>query len=452
MKTLYLPEWLYQDGHLRQGTGLLVDDAGFVLEKGEPDFTVSLPGRLLMPGFVNAHSHAFQRMLRGRFEYTASGDDFWSWREGMYRAANQLDPEGLYHVSRQAFLEMALAGITSVGEFHYLHHPPDGGAYEDEHELAAQVLTAAQEVGLRIVLLRVGYQRAGFQKPENPLQKRFLSPDAQAFLQSTQTLRTRFAHDSRVSVGIAPHSVRAVDKAWLLEIARAPKQLVHMHVAEQPAEVEACRAENHRRPVEYLEDLGLLHDGFTAVHAIHLSDEEVKLLGRQQANVCACPSTERNLGDGVVLADDLLSAKVSLCLGSDSQAHVDLLDEARQLEGHLRLIRLRRAVLDDGHAAANGLGRRLLYFATAGGARSLQLPVGRLLPNEPADFITLDLNHPSCLGVSTEALLSAVALTTDKAAIREVAVNGKLIVQEGRHAQQDAITKGYVKTLRRLSW
>ena len=360
---------------MRQGLALEVDERGRVAGAGLPPegaAVESLRGRLLLPGLVNAHSHAFQRLIRGRTEYVAAGqerDDFWSWRELMYRAATALDPEGVYVASRQAFVEMALAGTTSVGEFHYLHHAPDGAPYADRLELARQVIRAAREVGLRIALLRVGYARAGFKKAENPRQRRFIDPALDRVVEDAVRLRDAVREDPAVAVGLAPHSVRAVPRAWLEQLPRAapPGMPIHLHVAEQPAEVAACREEHGRSPVELLDDVGLLREGTTLVHAVHLTDEEVKRVGASGATVCACPSTERNLGDGVVRADELLRAGSPICLGTDSHASVDLLDEARQLEGHLRLWRLRRAVMDPGGGEPDGLAIRLLKSATARG-------------------------------------------------------------------------------------
>jgi formimidoylglutamate deiminase len=246
--------------------------------------------------------------------------------------------------------------------------------------------------------------------------------------------------------------VRAVNRAWLTEFARAPKRLTHMHVAEQAREVEACVAEHGLRPFEYLSELGLLHEAFTAVHAIEVTPSEISLLARQKSHVCACPSTEKNLGDGIVPADAWLKAQVPVCLGSDSQAEIDLLNEARSLEGHLRLSQKRRAVLDDGTGEVDNLGRRLLSCATREGAQSLQLDVGTLSVGQPADFFTLDLNHPSLLGAPDDALLSAVAMGAEKAALVEVAVQGKTIVTEGRHPQTEAIAQGYQHMLKGLSF
>lgn len=455
--TVYQPDFLYRRGRFHADSSLQVGADGRILPEGPVPAgarVVRLPGRALLPGLVNGHSHAFQRLIRGRTEYVASGsgtDDFWSWREAMYRAAESLNPEEVYTASRQAFLEMLLAGITSVGEFHYLHHQADGTPYVERNALAYEVIRAARDVGLRIVLLRVGYARAGFRVPENPRQRRFIDQDVDTFLASVEELAREMEGRSGVSVGLAPHSVRAVPREWLTVLAGARGELpMHMHVAEQPKEIEACVAEYGLRPVELLSEVGLLQSRFTAVHAVHVTEQEARMLGTGGAFVCACPSTERNLGDGIVPADRLVGAGVRLSLGSDSQATVDLLEEARQLEGHLRLSRVRRAVLDPGGGAVDGLAARLFEMATVNGARSLGLPTGTLEPGAPADFFTVDLNHPSLVGSSPASLLSGLIFGADKAAVREVAVEGRLVVRDGHHPQTEESGRAFHALSRRL--
>ncbi len=423
---VYEPELgVYRDGQLQPGAKLCVDAAGRIAAAppaGAP--VVKLPGRALFPGLVNAHSHAFQRVLRARTERVTNGDDFWAWRELMYRAASSLTPEQLYAVSRLAFVEMALAGVTAVGEFHYVHHQPDGTPYADVHELSRAVVRAARDAGLRIVLLRVGYARAGFQAAPNPLQARFIEPDVDTYLSRTAELR--FPSDPLATVGLAPHSVRAVPREWLEAIAKV-KRITHIHVAEQPAELVACRAEHGLHPVELLEEVGLLHA--TAVHAIHLEPEHEKKL----KSVCACPTTEANLGDGVVPADVLMGAGVRISLGSDSQARIALLEEARLLEDNLRLVRRRRAVLD----GPTGLGARLFACATENGAAALGLDTGTLKPGAPADFFTL-------------AADSVTAAVFGQEPVRDVAVQGRLIVRDGQHALLDEARRGFEAVVRTL--
>lgn len=430
-----------------RGPSLLVGDDGLIAAAAKGDVQdVRLPGKLLVPGFVNAHSHAFQRVLRARTEFLAPGherDDFWSWREAMYAAADSLTPEQIYDVSKQCFLEMALSGVTTVGEFHYLHHQPGGAPYEDPQLLAKQVIAAARDVGLRIVLLRVGYARAGFNVAANPRQRRFIDADVETFLSRTRDLATQTKHDPLVTVGLAPHSVRAVPLDWLRVVAREWKSgPLHMHVAEQPAELRACEAEYGVTPIALLGREGLLSERFTGVHAIHLSAEEIAELGRARANVCACPSTERNLGDGIVRVDELLAAGASISLGSDSHAHIGMLEEAQMMEGHLRLLRLRRNVLN----APGGVWPTLLESLSASGARSLGLAPSSLLAGERADFVTLDLNHPALLGVNDARVL----MSAPSAAVRDVFVAGRRIVTDGQHTAQRETAERFSRVMASL--
>ena len=318
----WLPDLIYTGGRFESGLALISDGAGRIRQltrdvESDGARVVRLKGRALLPGLVNAHSHAFQRVIRGRTEHrSAAHDSFWTWREMMYSAAARLSPEDIYDASRMAFLEMAASGITAVGEFHYLHHAPDGTCYADGNELAKQVVRAARDVGLRIALLRVAYARAGWNTPPNERQARFIERDPGVFLKQTEKLKNDLAREAssgnpaargdaeNVSesvrgawVGVAPHSVRAVPLEYLreaCEFAATQGMPVHMHVAEQPAEVSACREEHGRTPVELLASEGLLNERFTAVHAVHITPEEASALAAARAHVCACPTTERN--------------------------------------------------------------------------------------------------------------------------------------------------------------
>ncbi len=402
-----------------------------------------LPGRALLPGLVNAHSHAFQRVIRARTQWRAGqGDDFWSWRQQMYRAAATVSPDELYAISRLCHLEMLRAGIASAGEFHYLHHGPGGERYRDRNELALRVVTAARDVGLRICLLRAVYARAGSTGEPSPAQQRFLDGSPDEALSAGEALRGFACGRPEITVGLAPHSVRALPRGWLgplRDYAAAQGMPIHMHVAEQPKEVEACVAEHSLRPVELCAAEGLLGDRFTAVHAIHLSEGEVRQLGVAAANVCACPTTERDLGDGVVPADRLLAAGATLALGTDGEGQIDLLEDARELDYHLRLSTGRRAPLGPAGGGRDSLARRLFAAATEGGARSLGLPVGALQPGVPADFFTVDLTDPSVAGAGEDDLLAAIVFGLTPRAVREVAVGGRILVRDGRHPDEERI-------------
>jgi formimidoylglutamate deiminase len=448
----FRPSLLYRDGRFIAGERISVDDHGRIATPTEDATQIDLRDRALLPGFVNAHSHSFQRLIRGRAESRAvSGKDFWSWRNTMYQAAAQLSPEDVYDVARMCFLEMVRAGITTVGEFHYLHNAPDGTPYDDPNLLAHQVIAAAKSVGLRIVLLRSAYFRSGYQLAPDPGQQRFFER-ADAFLSNTDRLRSAYAADSAdIRFGAAPHSIRAVPLRELREIAswaRGNSLPLHMHVAEQIAENTACRQEYGCTPVELLSREGLLGDDFVAVHAIHLNTQEMASLADARAVVCSCPTTERNLGDGIVPADALMKLGVRHALGTDSQAQIDPLEDARELDYHLRLAQQERAVLDqiDGRPIAS----RLFDCATIHGAQALRINSGSLALGEYGDMITIDLADISIAGHAPETLLALLVFGGDRAAIRDVVVNGKLILQDGRHPLEEEIVCRYQQLYRKM--
>jgi formimidoylglutamate deiminase len=493
--TTWLPESVYVTGDFKSNFAIACDELGGIVAAGaeaKTENAIVLHNRAVLPGLINAHSHAFQRVIRGRTEYrtTNDNDSFWTWREMMYSAAARLTPEDIYDASRMAFLEMALSGITTVGEFHYLHHGPDGRPYDDPNLLAKQVVRAANDVGLRIALLRVAYARSGFETEPNPQQLRFIETNPETYLKNIEQLRrdlTQAASPSRSPtvreglsnskgsnsegavadgqasawpasaawVGVAPHSVRAVPLDYLKEVISVANERqfpVHMHVAEQPAEVSACIAEYGRSPVALLSTEGLLSERFTGVHVIHVTPKAVRLLADAGAMVCACPTTERNLGDGIVPVDEFFKQGVRVALGSDSHVQIDLLEDARELEYHLRLQKMERVALgattDEGHSA---LAARLFKCATVAGAKSIGAAGGTLDPGSPADFFTVDLNDPSIAGASADDLLSSVVFSLARTAIKDVVVGGKRIVEDGKHNQQEEIVEKF-KLLQKKLW
>jgi formimidoylglutamate deiminase len=457
VKTLYRPELLYVDGGFVTGGELLVGESGVILDADEDStdaVVVEMPGKALLPGFVNAHSHSFQRLIRGKAESRAvSGRDFWSWRGTMYHAASSLGPQEVYDVARMAFLEMVLAGTTTVGEFHYLHNAPGGGAYDDPNVLAKQVIAAAVSVGLRIVLLRTAYLRAGFELPPDAGQQRFYET-GEGFLANMDALVREVEADGAVSFGVAPHSLRAVPLRELRELAewtRARRLPLHMHVAEQVGENEACLREYGATPVALLARERLLGPDFTAVHAVHVTAEEIAMMAEVGMTVCSCPTTERNLGDGIFRADEVMRAGVPVALGSDSQAQIDSLEDARELEYHLRLQQQKRAVLDPVDERAGGtLAGRLFDCATVHGARSLGVGGGALRGGESADFLTVDLKDVSVAGGGAADLLPMVVFGMDRSAVCDVVVRGRMVVPDGRHALNDEIVARYVELHARI--
>lgn len=436
MQTLQ-PSWAWTPEGVLEDPIVTIDD-GIILRCSEaPRHPLPgverLPGRLLLPGLVNAHSHAFQRAFRGHVQWRAAGhDDFWSWRDAMYDVAARLTPESIQAISRLAFLEMAESGITEVGEFHYVHHQADGVPYDDPDELARRVIAAARSVGLRITLMRVAYHRGGPGAPLGEAQRRFRTHSVDEALTAIDRLRSGAADGVRV--GLAPHSVRAVPPEWWGEFSafRGP---VHAHVAEQPREVEGCLAETGRSPLGLIAEAGLLDERFTAVHFTWPSEGDLGALVSGGARVCVCPTTELDLGDGFLPLE--VRERASLCLGSDSHAMIDLWHEARTLELHGRGLAGRRNVLAP-VGERHGLAERLLRAATLEGARALGSTAGVLAAGHPADLVAVDLRRPSAAGVPP---LEAAIFGAGPDHVSEVWVGGRQIIREGRHPDRERIVR-----------
>lgn len=394
-------------------------------------------GAIVLPGLATAHSHAFQRALRGRTH--RGGGTFWSWRGLMYQLAGTLGPEDLYAISHYAFVELASAGVTAVGEFHYVHHQPDGTPYDDRNELSHAVVRAALDAGLRIALLRVLYHRPGLGRTVEGPQHRFFDRDVERALTDVEALARTYASEPRVRVGVAPHSVRAVPAAWIAEaarFARARAMPLHMHVSEQRREVQECLAEHGLRPVELLDSLGALDARFVAVHATHLDPGEVRALAAAPSFVCVCRTTERDLGDGLPPLSPLLEAGARLCFGTDSHASSDPFEEARAAELDERSRTERRGVAAD--------GTQLLAAASAEGYAAIGME-----GLHAEDRVVLDAASPALVGAHPSTLDDTVIFAGGPAAVREVCVAGQRIVADGRHVRFDAARQGYEAALAR---
>jgi formimidoylglutamate deiminase len=434
-RVLLVPDLVLEPGgFVRAGLAVELDGAtiaGLVPAPGvgERADVIRLPGRMLAPGLVNGHSHAFQRHLRGRVEVrepSAPEDDFWSWRESMYAAAEAIDPRGMRRLAEECFDAGRRAGYTAVGEFHYVHHRPDGTPYEEPNELALAVIEAARAVGVRIVLLMAAYARGGAGVGPSPGQRRFCDATVQAYLDRVERLADAVGGDPLVTVGYAPHSLRAVPRDWLVAIAAHATGTgfpVHIHAGEQPREVAESLAEFGLRPIEHLDDCGLLGGATTVVHATHLSDAELDLLAETESTVCACPTTEANLGDGFLPAAGLWARDVPVSFGADSNVRLDPFEEARETEGCARRLSGRRNVLvaDGDSGPAPSLWRCL----TEHGSRSLRLAVTGVAAGGPADLAALDLEHPDIRGVEPRDLAAAVLFSGSAALVRETWVAGE---------------------------
>jgi formimidoylglutamate deiminase len=373
--------------------------------RGEPR---RLSRRALLPGFVNAHSHAFQRGLRGLGEtFPAGAGDFWSWREEMYALVARLYRERLYELCLAAFREMRAAGITTVGEFHYLHHD-DPARYDFAFDEV--VLAAAAAAPIRIVLLEVFYASGGIGRPLAGAQQRFATPDPAAFWAQVDRLGGRLAAGGSQTLGCVAHSIRAAEPRQIAELhaeARRRGLPFHMHVEEQRQEIADCRAAYGAPPMAVLLDALEVDDRFTAVHCTHTEPEHLARFAEAGGNVCVCPLTEANLGDGVPPLAAVPAARSRLCLGSDSNARISMLEEARWLEYGQRLAGERRGALRD---EAGRLGPVLLAAATGNGARALAVGAGAVAPGRWADLVTVDLDHPRLAGAEPGHLAEALVL------------------------------------------
>lgn len=431
MTDTYWCEHAYVDGLVERSVRVEVGGGRIrsVEIGGAPaDTDVRLNG-LTIPGLADAHSHAFHRALRSRAQ--RDGGTFWTWRDLMYAAAERLDPGQYLRLARATFAEMAMAGITCVGEFHYLHHRPGGRPYDDPNVMGAALIAAATASGVRLTLLDTLYLHGGLDGSEyaapTGVQRRFTDGSVGAWIERVEQL----GETDTTRIGAAVHSVRAVDPAAVAEVAewaRAHDRPLHAHVSEQPVENEQCRVANGATPTAVLADAGILDTRFTAVHATHLTAADIDLLAG--STVCMCPTTERDLGDGIGPTGELSGAGVALSLGTDSHAVIDMFEEARALELHERLRSGRRGVHNTG---------ALLDAATVAGHRCLGWDdAGRIAVGCRADLVTISTNSPRLAGAGTRALAEAAVFAATAADVSDVVIDGRRVVVAGRHLDVDA--------------
>ncbi|MFD9544057.1 formimidoylglutamate deiminase [Streptomyces sp. NPDC060022] len=379
---------------------------------------------LTVPGLANTHSHAFHRALRSTVQ-VGSGT-FWTWRELMYRAASRLTPDTYYDLARATYAEMALAGITAVGEFHYLHHAPGGTPYDNPNAMGEALIAAAAEAGIRITLLDTAYLAAGFGEKPNQHQLRFSDTTADAWAERASLLKG----DDRTLIGAAIHSVRAVPAGQLATVAKWAEEReapLHVHLSEQTAENDACFAAHGRTPTRLLADHGVLGPRTTGIHNTHLTAEDITLLGSSTTGTCMCPTTERDLADGIGPAAALQRAGSPLSLGSDSHAVIDLFEEARAMELNERLRT---------HVRGHWTATALLRAASADGHAALGRPdAGTLEPGAPADFATVALDSVRTAGPAPRLAAEAAVFAASAADVRHTVVAGRHLVRDGHHTQ-----------------
>jgi formimidoylglutamate deiminase len=414
----------------------------------------------VMPGMPNLHSHAFQRAMAGLAERAGPGanggdDSFWTWREVMYGFLGRLTPDHLEAIAAQLYVEMLKAGYTAVGEFHYLHHDPEGRPYDDPAEMSRRILAAARRSGIGLTHLPVLYGFGGFGgAPAGEAQRRFLN-HPQRFLALIEALGSETGGDPQVRLGIAPHSLRAVTPETLGAVLEGldgfdPEAPVHIHVAEQQKEVQDCIAWSGQRPVEWLLANMDLGPRWCLVHATHMTEEETRALAACGAVAGLCPTTEANLGDGVFPAAAHLAAGGAFGIGSDSHVSVSPIEELRWLEYSQRWTARRRNILHGG-AAAPSVGAVLFQGALAGGAQALGRPIGRLEAGCRADLVVLDPESPQLVGRDEAVLLDALVFAGNDNPVRDVMVDGEWVVRDRHHGEEAAVLAGYRAALAELT-
>ena len=417
----------------------------------DPD-SVYVPGCVL-PGIPNLHSHAHQRAMAGLAEHSGeSADNFWSWREVMYDHVNRITPTQLESIATQLYVEMLKAGYTSVAEFQYLHHDVDGTPYPNPAEMSLRTLAAARTAGIGITSLPVLYRYSDFgNEAARPEQSRFIN-DSTAYLQIVSQVGEQAADDANASFGIAPHSLRAISPALLDEVfARSPSDThpIHIHVAEQSKEVDACIEWSGKRPVEWLLSNCEINHRWCLVHATHMTEAETEQLARTGAVVGLCPSTEANLGDGLFSARTYVQNNGRFGIGSDSQISVNPIEELRWFEYGQRLRHQMRNVMNNDRY--DSTGRFLFESTVAGGAQASGRKIGRLESGYRADFIVLEMEHPLLYGREGDAILDSWIFSGNENVVRDVYVGGQQVITNGAHDLEDQITGEFKSVLRQLS-
>ncbi|MDX3063750.1 MULTISPECIES: formimidoylglutamate deiminase [Streptomyces] len=394
---------------------------------------------LTLPGLANTHSHAFHRALRSTVQ-VGSGT-FWTWRELMYRAASRLTPDTYFDLARATYAEMALAGITSVGEFHYLHHAPGGTPYDNPNAMGEALIAAADAAGIRITLLDTAYLAAGFGERPNRHQLRFSDTTADAWAERASLLKG----GDHALIGAAIHSVRAVPAGQLATVVRWAEERgapLHVHLSEQTAENDACLTAHGRTPTRLLADHGVLGPRTTGIHNTHLTAEDIELLGNSGTGTCMCPTTERDLADGIGPAAALQRAGSPLSLGSDSHAVIDLFEEARAMELNERLRT---------HVRGHWTAGALLRAASADGHAALGRPdAGTLEPGAPADLTTVALDSVRTAGPTPRLAAEAAVFAASAADVRHTVVAGRHVVRDGRHTLVEDVPSALAEAIAAL--
>jgi formimidoylglutamate deiminase len=405
----------------------------------------------VVPGMPNLHSHAFQRAMAGLAEVAGNpNDSFWTWRDLMYRIAGQVDPRQMGIIARQLYIEMLKGGYTSVAEFHYLHHDPAGKPYADPAELALHISQAAREAGIGLTLLPVLYSHSGFGgQPPGQGQRRFIH-STDSYLRLRARLQSALAEETMQRLGLCFHSLRAVTPQQISDVLAAGDHHcpIHIHIAEQQKEVDDCLAWSGRRPLQWLFEHTPVDERWCLVHATHANADEVQLMAQNDAVAGLCLTTEANLGDGIFPAADYLAQGGRWGIGSDSHVSLSVVEELRWLEYGQRLRDQRRNRLHRHDQPS--VGRTLFDAALAGGAQALGQPVGKLAVGQRADWLVLDGDDPYLSTATGDGILNRWLFAGSDRQVRDVMVNGRWVVRDGRHADEARSARDFAQVLREL--
>jgi len=414
--TVYNPQLTWIDGEFHSSKSITIED-GKISAIGEGDNSDS---GAFLPGFVNAHSHAFQRGMRGRGEkFLTPGDSFWQWREEMYKLVDEISIKEFRKLCVQCFLEMRQAGVTSVGEFHYFHHN-----HSNDYAMDMAVLEAADEAGIRIVLLHAFYKFGGFDRPVSGSQLRFKTQDINFWWNHVDSISSQ-VDGSLQRVGTVAHSVRAVDIDTIKMISEGSFQRgmpMHIHLEEQRQEIDACLEHHGVTPMALLNDLIHISPMITAVHCTHTASADMEQWLSLGGNVCLCPLTEANLADGICDISRIIKQRGCVSLGTDSNARISLIEEMRWLEYAQRLHREERGVCVN---SSGSMADYLIAAATKNGARCLGLPAGTIEVGKFADFTVIDLNHMQLAGTSPNMLSAALCCGADNSVVMNTIIGGR---------------------------
>ncbi len=456
MKTYCFKAILQNTGWL-ENTAITVNDAGLIsdISPFDPLKTPSDVMGYALPGFQNAHSHAFQYAMAGlaeRHENVAERDDFWGWRESMYQLALTIDPDQMEAIASMLYAEMARHGYTHVAEFHYLHHDKKGQPYANLAEMGSRLIAAAKKVGIGITLVPIFYQKGGFGKEPNNRQRRFISPDIDAYLKLLDASKEACKYYKHANIGIGIHSLRGVEPSAVAEIAKSGPQDIpfHIHVSEQVKEVRDALQYLGKRPVEWLLDNVDLNQRFHLVHATHLTDAEITGIAKSKANVVLCPSTEGNLGDGIFQLRKYQDQGGSWCIGTDSHIGLNPLEELRLLDYGQRLTSHKRNTYFSPKEGDSG--SYALKMATLAGRRAMgDFTTGFFAPGKALNANVLDSTAPLLASSSLHNLSSTLVYTADTCMQTGTIAHGKTIIRAGHYEKKEAIANAFSSVIKELN-